>query len=170
MLTEKHKRFVAEYLIDLNATQAAMRAGYSKKTAGSQAHDLLKKPEIATYLNTCLAKAIDRAELSADRVLEEMRRLSFSNVRDLFDADGNLIPIHKLTREQASCIASVEVVKKNLAAGDGQTDVVHKIKVWDKTRSLEQLGKHFGVLKELVDVTVHEDVTQVLKRRYAKSR
>jgi phage terminase small subunit len=83
-------------------------------------------------------------------VLEEMRRLAFSDVTGLFDEQGNLKPIHTLTKEQAAAIASLEVVRRNLASGDGHTDVVQKLKVWDKTKALEMLAKHFALLTEVV--------------------
>lgn len=149
-LTRKQERFVAEYLVDLNATQAAIRSGYSVKTAANQGHENLRKPEIASAVAAGQSKALERAELSATRTLEEARRIAFGNAQDFFDTDGNLIPIHKLTREQASSIASVEVVKKNLQAGDGHTDTIHKLKTWDKPRVLEQLMKHFGLLEDRV--------------------
>lgn len=158
-MNAKQARFVAEYLIDLNATQAAIRAGYSEKTAGSQGFDLLKKPEIAQAVAAGQAKHITTADLTASRVLEEMRRLSFLDLRSLFDDHGNIKPIHELTPEQGACLASVEVVKKNLAAGDGQTDTVHKLKVWDKVRSLEMLAKHFGLL---VDKMEHSGTLRII--------
>lgn len=80
-----------------------------------------------------------------------MRRLAFSDVRDLFDAQGNLRPIHTLTPEQSACIAGLEVIIKNAEAGDGKTDKVHKVKVWDKPKVLDMLGKHFGLLIEHVN-------------------
>lgn len=151
-LNDKHARFVAEYLKDLNATQAAIRAGYSPETAGAQGSRLLTNDEIAAAVADGQAKVLAAAELSAVRTLEEMRRLAFSNAQDLFDTDGNLLPIHKLPRDIAATIASVEVVKKNLAAGDGQTDTVHKLKTWDKTKALDMLGKHFGLLVDKMDI------------------
>lgn len=169
-LAEKHRRFVAEYLKDLNATQAAIRAGYSEKTAKQQGSRLLTNADIASAVSAGQAKALERAELSATRVLEEMRRLAFVSVADLFDTDGNLLPIHKLPREVASAVASVEVVKKNLAAGDGQTDTVHKLKTWDKPKALDMLGKHFGLLTEQLQVNGVIDITSVLKERHARHR
>lgn len=149
-LTPKQRQFVAEYLIDLNATQAAMRAGYSAKTANEQASRLLANASVAQAVADGQAKRLQKAELTAERVLEEMRRLAFSDVRALFDAEGNLKPLHQLTVEESACISSLEVIIKNAQAGDGKTDTVHKIRVWDKTRTLEMLAKHFGLLVEQV--------------------
>lgn len=150
-MNPKQARFVAEYLVDLNATQAAIRAGYSRKTAEQQGPRLLGNAEIAAAVSAGKAKQLEKADISATRVLEELRRLSFADLRQLFDEHGNLRPIHTLTAEQAAAIASVEVVKKNLTAGDGQMDTVIKLKVWDKPRSLEMLAKHFGLLTERLE-------------------
>ncbi len=175
-MNDKQRRFVAEYLIDLNATQAAIRAGYSPKTAGSQAFDLLKKPEIAQAVAKATVKQLKSADLSAARVLEEMRRLGFSDMRKMFDEAGNLKAIHALSDDEGACIASVEIVKKNLAAGDGQTDTVHKLKVWDKPRSLEMLAKHFGLLVEKIEHTglnggpLHVEVLNARRARVADAK
>ena len=149
-LRPKHAKFVAEYLKDLNATQAAIRAGYSPKTARAQGSTLLTNPNIAAAVQAKTAKSFAHADLTAERVLEELRRLAFSDLRGLFDEAGNLVPIHKLTDEQAASLASVEVIIKNAKAGDNQTDTVHKIRVWDKPKALEMLAKRFGLLIERV--------------------
>lgn len=147
----KHARFVAEYLKDFNATQAAVRAGYSAKTAKQQGSRLLTNVDVAAAIAEKQAKQLETADLSAARVLEELRRLALSNVQEFFDEHGNLKPVHLLTREQAASIASFEVIKKNAEAGDGIIDTIHKLKVWDKPRSLEMLCKHFGLLTEKVE-------------------
>ena len=96
-------------------------------------------------------KYLHEEGLTAQRVLDEIARLSFSNVQELFDEQGNLRPIQSLTREQAACIASLEVVKRNMTAGDGVVDTIHKLKVWDKAKALEMLAKHFALLTEKVE-------------------
>lgn len=158
-MTPKQQRFVAEYLKDLNATQAAIRCGYSAKTAGAQGSRLLTNAEICAAVTAGTAKQLDTAELSAARVLEEIRRLALSDARSFFDEHGNLKPMKDWTAEQGAQVASFEVVKKNLAAGDGQTDTIHKFKVWDKPKSLEMLAKHFALLTE----NVHHDGELVIR-------
>ncbi len=150
-MTPKQERFVAEYLKDLNATQAAIRAGYSKKTAEVQGWRLLRNAEISALVFQSKTRQLESADLTATRVLEELRRLAFSDVTGLFDEQGNLKPIHTLTPEQAAAIASLEVVQRNLTSGDGHTDIVQKLKVWDKTKALEMLAKHFALLTERVE-------------------
>ena len=133
--------------MDLNATQAAIRAGYHPKMAAK----LVAKGSIAAEIARRKGQQLDSVSLTAVRVLEEMRRVALSNVQDLFDEQGNLRPIHTLTRDQAASIAGLEVVKRNLTAGDGQTDTVYKLKAWDKPRTLEMLAKHFGLLTERIE-------------------
>ena len=86
-LTPKQERFVAEYLIDLNATQAAIRAGYSTKTAENIGWQNLRKPEIAAAVAAAKSLQLERANLSAERVLEELRRIGFADLGTLFDDD-----------------------------------------------------------------------------------
>lgn len=146
-MTPKQTRFVSEYRKDLNATAAAERAGYHPKMAAA----LMANPSIRAAVAEKTQQQLERADLTATRVLEELRRLSFADIRSLFDERGNLRPLHELTAEQAACIAGFEVIKKNAEAGDGKTDVVHKVRVIDKTRSLEMLAKHFALLTEKVE-------------------
>jgi phage terminase small subunit len=152
-LTPKQQRFVAEYLVDLNATQAAIRCGYSRKAAKEQGYRLLTNAHIQAVIQRQQAKKVARAELTADRVLEEYRRLGFSNVQDLLDAHGNLRPIHELPAEVAASIASLEVIMKNATAGDGKVDRVLKVKFWDKTRALNDLARHFALLVDRIEVS-----------------
>lgn len=161
-LTPKQARFVAEYLIDLNGKQAAIRAGYKPSNAESTASTLLSDPKVSQAVGAGKATQLEEAGLTAARVLEELRRLAFVDLRGFFDAAGNLKPIHELTAEQGSALAGLEVIKKNAAAGDGVIDTVHKFKVWDKTRTLEALAKHFGLLVERVEHSGGINITHEL--------
>lgn len=90
-------------------------------------------------------------ELTALRVLEEFRRLGFSDIGELFDDQGRLRPLQELPKAVRAAIASVKVTKKNLAAGDGVMDDVVEVKLWDKTKALNDLAKHFGLLTEKIE-------------------
>jgi phage terminase small subunit len=159
MLNAKQARFVAEYLIDLNGAEAAKRCGYSPRTAASQASRLLTDVNILTAVKAGQEAQIQKADLSAVRVLEELRRLAFVDIRQFFDDRGNLRPVKDWTPEQGSALAGLEVIIKNAAAGDGVTDTVHKFKLWDKTRALEMLCKRFGLLVERLDVNGGLEIT-----------
>lgn len=171
-MTPKQTRFVSEYRKDLNATQAAIRAGYSPKVANREGTRLLSNAVIAAAVAQKTGQQLEKADLTAERVLEEMRRCAFADPRSLFDAAGNLRPIHELTAEEAACIGSFEVIKKNAEAGDGIMDTVHKVKILDKTRTLEMLGKHFALLTERVHHTADDVLVEALKggRKRASNR
>lgn len=150
-LTRKQQRFVAEYLIDLNATQAAIRAGYAARWAEKNATRLTGNDGIREAITAGQAKQLTASDLSAARVLEELRRLALVDARSFWDEQGNLKPFSQLTAEQGSALAGFEAIIKNAKAGDGQTDMIHKIKLWDKPRALEMLAKHFGLLIDKVE-------------------
>src|SRR5262245_5366904 len=114
-LTPKQERFVAEYLVDLNATQAAIRAGYSAQTANRIASENLSKPDIAEAIAKGKARQLEKAELTAVQTLEAIRRQVCGDVRRLFDAQGQLKPITELSADDAALIAGFEVIVKNAA-------------------------------------------------------
>lgn len=148
-LSPKHARFVAEYLIDLNAAAAARRAGYAPLNSDVEGARLLVSAGVAQAVAEGKARQMAGAELSAARVLEELRRVGYANARDYFHGDdGRLKHPHELTAEQAAAIGGLEVVIKNVAAGDGHTDTVHKVKFWPKVHALELLAKHFALLTD----------------------
>jgi phage terminase small subunit len=110
-MTPKQTRFVSEYLIDLNATKAAIRAGYSRKTAKSIGQENLTKPDIFARISACQEILLAKNAITADNVLQELARLAFFDVRNLFAPDGSLLPIHKLDRDTAAGIAGFELVE-----------------------------------------------------------
>src|SRR5438105_10826456 len=165
-LTPKQARFVAEYLIDSNATQAAIRAGYSAKTANKVGPRLLVNVGIAAALATKQTTQLAKLEITAERVLEELARIAFFKATDFFDADGNVLPVTQLSADAAACIASLDIILANIDAGDGKRDRMHRIKLADKLRALELLAKRFGLVKEQVEVTgLHELVERLTRAR-----
>ena len=151
-LTPRQVRFVAEYLVDLNSTQSAIRAGYAPKRADQIGYENLRKPEVAAAVAKGTARHLEKAELSASRVLEELRRLAFVDVTGVFDDAGRLRPLREWTPEQRAALAGYEVIVKNAAAGDGHTDTVHKVKLHDKLKALDLLARHFALLHDQVSI------------------
>jgi phage terminase small subunit len=152
-LTPKQQRFVAEYATDLNATQAAIRAGYSAKTASEQAARLLANVRVQAAVQAAQAQRLARLDFDGDRVLRELGRIGFSDLRHLFTPAGDLIPIHQLPPAVTASLASVEVIMKNATAGDGKIDRVLKIRLWDKNKALTDLARHFALLVDRVEVS-----------------
>lgn len=157
-LTAKQARFVEEYLIDLNATQAAIRAGYSKKTADKQGSQLLGKPSIAEAIAAARAKRSKRTEITQDRVLAELAKVGFSDIRKLLTPTGNLIGPNEWDDDTAGAVASIEIVTRPGGvdeSGEREVEHVAKIRTWDKLSALDKLAKHVGLYDEGLSVTVN---------------
>ena len=165
-MTSRQTKFVHEFLIDLNATQAAIRAGYSPKTARSIACENLTKPDIVSAIRERGTRQLERADLSVARTLEELSRIAFADIRVLFNDHDELRPLHELTAEQAAPVASYRRTTRRGRVG-------HSIRLWDRLRALELLAKRFGLLGERGAV-VHDDafVEQVnaVRHRLAATR
>ena len=157
-LTPKQARFVTEYLTDLNATQAAIRCGYSEATAKSQGSRLLTNVDVAAAIAAKQEQRLEKLELTAERVLQELARVAFVDPRRLFNDDGTLKPVSQLSADDAAAIAQLDVLKQNVTAGDGVMDTVHRIKFVEKIRALELLAKHFALLVERVQVSGDADL------------
>lgn len=151
-LTPKQERFVAEFTIDGNATQAAIRSGYSAKTAEQQGCRLLRNVQVAAAIAERQQAHLEAIDLTAERVLKELARLAFVDGRRLYNADGTVKPIQDLDADTAAALASFDVVKQNVTAGDGKMDTVIRPRFWDKARALETLAKHFKLLTDIVKI------------------
>lgn len=145
-LTNKQTLFIEEYLIDLNATQAAIRAGYSEHTAGAIGKENLQKPQISKLIQEAMDKRSDKLEITRDRVLQELARLGFSDVRNLFTDTGQLVMPKDMDDFTAAGVQSIEVVTSPHINDDGEKEVqhIHKIKFVDKRATLDMLMRHLG--------------------------
>jgi len=141
-LTPKQQRFVDEYLVDLNATQAAIRAGYSPRTAYQQGHETLKKPEVAAAIQARREELSRATGITVERVLKEMAAIAFSDVRELFHEDGSMKAVHELPDSLAPGIASVEMVSYTPPSEDAVPEITKKVRLWDKPKALERLLEH----------------------------
>jgi phage terminase small subunit len=145
--------FVDQYLIDMSGTDAVLRAGYkcsTRKSASVRAARLMSDPDVVAAIERRKAARAQRVEVAADDVLRELKRLAFSDVRQLFDEAGKLKPMKDWPNEVAAAIGGIEVVKRNVDSGDGVIDDVIKVKVWDKPKALEMLAKHLQLFEERV--------------------
>lgn len=149
MLTEKQKRFVEEYLIDLNATQAAIRAGYSVKTAHEQGAQLLAKLSIRTEIDKAIAERSRRTGITQDRVLRELAKVAFVNATDVINMDEATIR-GEANRDDTAAIASVKV--KTIPTETGEI-VEREVKTYDKLKALELLGKHLGMFTDKISIS-----------------
>ncbi|MEG2322806.1 MAG: terminase small subunit [Anaerovoracaceae bacterium] len=144
-LTEKQKRFCDEYLIDLNATQAAIRAGYSEKTAGRIAGQNLKKLEIQSRIQDLKGKRSERTEITQDRVLHELAQIGFAKVTDFVAIEGPFVKIKQTAEMPEEKIGAIAGIKEGANGID--------VKLNDKCKALELIGRHLGMFTDKVDIT-----------------
>lgn len=151
-LTPKQERFVAEYLIDLNATQAAIRAGYSQKTAQQQGSRLLLNVLVQEAIAKGREKTAAKLEITKERIVEELAKIGFSNMLDYMRAgtDGDpYLDFSSLTREQAAALAEVTVEDFKDGRGEDARDVRRiKFKLHDKKGALVDMAKMLGFMIE----------------------
>ena len=143
-LTAQRQRFVEEYLVDLNGTEAAIRAGYSPRSAKAQASQLLALPEVQVAVSAAKASRSDRTKIDADWVLNRLAEEADADVADLYDESGALKPVKDwplIWRKGLVAGLDVEEVRE-----EGVTiAVVRKVKLSDRTKRIELIGKHVGV-------------------------
>ena len=145
-MTKKQKRFIEEYLIDLNATQAAIRAGYSPDTAKSIGSENLTKPDIQARIAKAMAERSRRTGVNADRVVMELAKIAFVNANDVIDTETATVKADALPEDTAA-IQSVKV------KSFGEDGLEREIKMADKLKALELLGKHLGMFKDKVELS-----------------
>lgn len=159
-IDQKAVTFCGGNLIDLNATQAAVRAGYSPKTANEQGSQNLAKLSIQAAIDRAMAERSRRTRINQDRVIDELARIALVNPADVVDADSAAVKTDA-SREDTACIAGVKI--RTLVTKDGLV-VEREVKFYDKVRALELLGKHLGLftdrvkLESLVPVKVCGDI------------
>jgi len=157
-LTPKQQAFVENYLIDLNATQAAIRAGYSAKTAYSIGEENLRKPEIQGVIEQAKKEREQRTEITADRVLKELAKIAFTDIKDFMEfGPEEATVIDNESGEPVKLIrAAVQVkpssqVDGSVLAEVSQTRDGIKVKPHDKMKALELIGRHLAMFTDKVD-------------------
>ena len=147
-LTDKQQRFCEEYLIDLNATQAALRAGYCPRTANPQGSQNLAKLSIRNEIQRLKAERSERTQIEADGVVKELSKVAFSNISDYLTVDQEgevfLLDFEAIEREKLAAIESIKIYTTKNKDGSREYTTT-QFKLHSKLNALEQLGKHLGV-------------------------
>ncbi|WP_084484852.1 terminase small subunit [Methylosinus sp. LW3] len=161
-LNAKQRAFVFEYLVDLNATQAAIRAGYSKRTARQIGEENLTKPSIKEALAKAMSERECRTKISQDRVLIELARLAFFDIGKAFTTDGTLRPIHEIDEDTRRALIGLEIVELR-AADDAPAGTLKKVKLANKIEALDKLMKHLGMFSP-VRVKFDDPISVLVKQ------
>lgn len=167
-LNDKQRRFAEEYIVDLNATQAAIRAGYSAKTAKQQGQRLLTNVDVQRHLSAAQAERSKRTKVDADWVLQRLTEEAKADLADIYDENGNLKPIHTwpLIWRQG-LVQGVETVTEKIgydAEGNPEFAQVRKVKLPDRSKRIDMIGRHVGVqaFKERVEIDASDDLKAMM--------
>ena len=169
-LTAKQQRFIVEYLIDLNAAQAAIRAGYAVKGAKDQAYQLMQRPEVVAAIKEAIEARNQRTQVDADYVLNRLTEIDQMDLLDILDDDMSIKPLSKWPKVWRQSLSGFDIAEMFEGVGKERdlVGLMKKIKWPDKVKNLELLGKHVNVNAFREQVAV--DVTLSLSQRMAKAR
>ena len=169
-LTAKQQRFIAEYLIDLNAAQAAIRAGYAVKGAKDQAYQLMQRPEVVAAIKEAIEARNQRTQVDADYVLNRLTEIDQMDLLDILDDDMSIKPLSKWPKVWRQSLSAFDIAEMFDGVGKERdlVGLMKKIKWPDKVKNLELLGKHVNVNAFRDQVAVN--VTHTLSERMAKAR
>lgn len=149
---KKHELLVQEYLIDLNQTQAGIRAGYSPVSAAQQVSEIMKIPKVRARVDELLAERSKRTGVNADRVIQELARIAFVNPTEVVNVRDALV-LDDASDDDTAAIASIKV---KVVDGDFSS-VEREIKFADKLKALELLGKHLGMFTDKLQLSGQVD-------------
>lgn len=152
-LTDKQELFCREYLVDLNATQAAIRAGYSKKTASEQGARLFANVKVQNYIQELKQQRNERNKVNADYVLKRLVEIDQMDILDILAPSGDFLPIKEWPKTWRTTLSGLDI---SIIGGGDSDAIMKKIKWPDKTKNLELLGKHVSIqaFKEKTETTV----------------
>ncbi|HEY8161721.1 MAG TPA: terminase small subunit [Methylocystis sp.] len=145
-LTPRQARFVEEYLKDLNATAAYIRAGYRSRgnSAEANAARLIRNDKVAEVIEKAKTERSKRNNIDADRVLQELARIAFFDIGKAFTPDGALKPLDEMDEDTRRALAGLEVV--SLTSDGEHVGTLKKVKIADKLGALDRLARHLGLL------------------------
>ena len=168
-LTPKQEMFCYEYLIDLNATQAAIRAGYSEKTAYNSGYENMSKREIQKRIEELKVERCERTKIDADYVLMRLVETDQLDVLDIVNSDMSFKPLSDWPKVWRQSISAMDIAE--ISAGENTLSVVRKIKWPDKVKNMELLGKHVdvGAFKDRLEVSGNLGLSERMKKARERS-
>lgn len=160
-MTDAQKRFCDEYLIDLNATRAYKVAYPNTKreeTASSNGSRMLRNDKVQNYISEKMKEREQRTEITQDMVIKELAKIAFLDIRKLYTENGQLKNVADIDDDTAGAISSLETLEEYDGYGDDREKIgdIQKVKLLDKTKALELLGRHLGIFNDKLDLNVKE--------------
>ncbi|MEI8142844.1 MAG: terminase small subunit [Chitinophagia bacterium] len=176
----RQQRFCEEYLVDLNGTQAAIRAGYAANSANEQASRLLAKSNIQEFIKLKQAEIQKRLDITQDRVLKEYARIAFFDVRKIYSETNSLKPVNEMDDDSAACVAGIEADEIFEGYGEDRkhTGYTVKVKLASKIAALDSLAKHLGLFEkdngqkksDVIQPMSNDQVEKVIKALRSKAK
>lgn len=148
-LTPKEELFVHRYIVDFNGAASCRDVGYSEHSAKEIAAELLTKPHIQRRLKELQKELSDKNDNLAQRVVDELKKVGFSNIQDFIQSGNEIKDISTLDRDKAAVISSIKKSKTTFGDGEGNEGEKEAVefKMWDKLAALEKLGRHVGIFE-----------------------
>lgn len=174
-LTAKQELFVSEYLKDLNATQACLRAGYCKKNpsnADKVGPQVLALPSVAAAIEKARGKQFQRLQIEADDVLRELFLIATCDIGEAYGDDGKLKPIKEIPPHVRRAMSSIKVFDEFEGFGREREKIgeTTEVRFWNKNDALDKLGRHFKLFTDVVKVTGDDLALRVAKARARTTR
>lgn len=173
-LSPRQKTFISAYLATNCATKAAIEAGYSAKSAAWQGNYLLKHPKVSKEINEKLKSSLEKYDITAERVLQEIAILAFSDVRKAYGENGSLLSMKDMPENIARAVSGVDIDELFEGTGQDREQVgfTKKVRLWDKRAALELLAKYLKLLTDKVEIDISDDLASRLdnarKRAHGK--
>lgn len=144
-LTDRQGQFCKEYVVDFNGTQAAIRAGYSKKTANEQASRLLANVNIQRFIKSLQNKLSEDTGITAKMVIDELAKIGFSDIKNFYDSATETKDITSLDNKLSAAVSSIKITETE---GEWGSKTVKEFRLHDKISALDKLGRHLGVFEK----------------------
>ena len=160
-MTDAQKRFCDEYLIDLNATRA-YKVAYPRckkdETANAASSRMLRNVKVQEYISEKQKEIEKRTEVTQDMVIKELAKIAFLDIRKLYTENGQLKNVADIDSDTAGAISSLETLEEYEGYGDDREKIgdTQKVRLLDKTKALELLGRHLGIFNDKMNVNVKE--------------
>lgn len=171
-LDNRERTFLGEYLINLDPKRAAITAGYSETVACSKAYQWVSNSKVKPHLFMAIEKAMalreKRTQITQDRVLKELAKAAFFDIRTLFDDKGDLVAVHKLKGDTAAAISNIDVTSYMTEGGDLST--TSKFRILDKLRALELVGRHLKMFTDKIQFNGQLTIGQIVKDIQSRKR
>lgn len=154
-LTPRQQRFIQEFMVDLCAGKAVVRAGYSPRGAYVHGCRLLRNPKIRQAIDQAIEQQSERTGIKSDAVLRHLMEIASVDIAEIFDEAGELLPLRKIPPHVRRAIAGIDTEDLFEGRGKDRRKVgrVRKVRLWDKVKALESLGKHLKLFAERIELS-----------------